>query len=113
SNQPVYHQSEPSLFAIMKQMTYIMANLQAASSSEESRPPAFKTSSMKAQKFFDGTQPFKVKSFIQYCQLIFHNDPENLSEERKKAFYATSFLIGRAARWIEPYISNLTNKNPN
>ncbi|MBW0562735.1 hypothetical protein O181_102450 [Austropuccinia psidii MF-1] len=36
SNQPVSHQSEPSLLAIMKQMTQIMANLKAASSSEAS-----------------------------------------------------------------------------
>ncbi|MBW0579956.1 hypothetical protein O181_119671 [Austropuccinia psidii MF-1] len=46
--QPVSHQSEPSLLAIMQQMTQIMANLQAASSSESSSPPAFKTPSMKA-----------------------------------------------------------------
>ncbi|MBW0593058.1 hypothetical protein O181_132773 [Austropuccinia psidii MF-1] len=40
--------SEPSLLVIMQQMTQIMANLQVASSSESSRPPAFKTQSMKA-----------------------------------------------------------------
>ncbi|MBW0578672.1 hypothetical protein O181_118387, partial [Austropuccinia psidii MF-1] len=65
SNQPVSNQSEPSLFAIMHKMTQIIANLQEASSSEASRPPAFKTPSMKAPEFFDGTQPFKVRSFIQ------------------------------------------------
>ncbi|MBW0493663.1 hypothetical protein O181_033378 [Austropuccinia psidii MF-1] len=75
SYQPVSHQTEPSLLAIMQQMTQIMANLQAAASSEVSRPPAFKTQSMKALECFDGTQPFKVRSFIQSCQLIFHNDP--------------------------------------
>ncbi|MBW0589921.1 hypothetical protein O181_129636 [Austropuccinia psidii MF-1] len=48
SNQPVSHQSEPFLVAIMQQMTQIMANLQEASSSEASRTPAFKTPSMKA-----------------------------------------------------------------
>ncbi|MBW0508064.1 hypothetical protein O181_047779 [Austropuccinia psidii MF-1] len=32
-DQPVSHQSEPSLLAIMQQMTQIMANLQTASSS--------------------------------------------------------------------------------
>ncbi|MBW0500549.1 hypothetical protein O181_040264 [Austropuccinia psidii MF-1] len=47
SDHPVSHQSEPSLLDIMQQMTQIMANLQAASSSESSRPPAFKTPSMK------------------------------------------------------------------
>ncbi|MBW0573727.1 hypothetical protein O181_113442 [Austropuccinia psidii MF-1] len=102
SNQPVSHQSEPSLLAIMQQMTQIMANLQAASSSDSSKPPAFKTPSMKAPECFDGTQPFKVRSFIQSSQFFFHNDPANFSQDRKKVLYATSFLIGRAAKWIEP-----------
>ncbi|MBW0549832.1 hypothetical protein O181_089547, partial [Austropuccinia psidii MF-1] len=92
SDQPVSHQSEPSLPAIMQKMTQIMANLQAALVSESSRPLAFKTPSMKAPECFDGTQPFKVRSFIQSCQLIFHND--------------------LAAKWIEPYLSNLTNQHP-
>ncbi|MBW0475508.1 hypothetical protein O181_015223 [Austropuccinia psidii MF-1] len=68
---------------------------------------------MKAPACFDGTKPFKARSFIQYCQLIFHNDPEYFSQDRKKFFYSTSFLIGRAAKWIEPYLSNLTNQDPN
>ncbi|MBW0556464.1 hypothetical protein O181_096179 [Austropuccinia psidii MF-1] len=113
SNHPVSHQSEPFILAIMQQMTQIMANLQAASSSEASRPPAFKTPSMKAPECFDGTQPFKVRSFIQYCQFIFHNDLQNSSQDRNKVLYATSFLIGRAAKWIEPYLSNLINKDTN
>ncbi|MBW0574872.1 hypothetical protein O181_114587 [Austropuccinia psidii MF-1] len=113
SDQPVSHQSEPSLLAIMRQMTQIMANLQEASYSESSRSPAFKTPSMKAPEYFDGTQPFKFRSFIQYCQLIFHNDLAKFSQDRKKVLYANSFLIGRAAKWIEPYISNLTNQDSN
>ncbi|MBW0555231.1 hypothetical protein O181_094946 [Austropuccinia psidii MF-1] len=112
SDQPVSHQSEKSLLAIMQQMTQTMANLQEASSSESSRPPAFKTPSMKAPECFDGTKPFKVRSFIKSCQLIFHNDLENFSQYRKKVLYATSFPIGRAAKWIEPYLSNLTNQDP-
>ncbi|MBW0553731.1 hypothetical protein O181_093446 [Austropuccinia psidii MF-1] len=112
-NQPVSHQSEPSLFAITQQMTQIMANLQEASSSEASIPPAFKTPSMKEPECFYGTQPFKVRSFIQSCQLIFHNDPENFSQDRKEGLCSTSFLIGRAEKWIEPYLSNLTNQDSN
>ncbi|MBW0581869.1 hypothetical protein O181_121584 [Austropuccinia psidii MF-1] len=73
-----------------------MANLQAASSSESSRPLAFKTPSMKAPECFDRTQPFKVGSFIQSFQLIFHNDPSNFSQDRKK-----------------PYLSSLTNQDSN
>ncbi|MBW0472558.1 hypothetical protein O181_012273 [Austropuccinia psidii MF-1] len=68
SNQPVSHQSEPSFLAIMKPMTQVMPNLQAASSSEESRPPAFNTPSIKAPECFYGTQPFKLIIFIQSCQ---------------------------------------------
>ncbi|MBW0474415.1 hypothetical protein O181_014130 [Austropuccinia psidii MF-1] len=94
---------------VMQNMTQIMANLQAASSSRASRPPAFKTPSMKAPEFFNGTQPFEVRIFIQSCQLIFHNDLANFSKDRRKVLYATSFLIGRDSKWIEPYLSNLTN----
>ncbi|MBW0476790.1 hypothetical protein O181_016505 [Austropuccinia psidii MF-1] len=113
SNQPVSHQSEPSLLAIMQEIAQIMANLQEASFSEASRPPAFKNPSMKAQEWFGGTHLFKVRSFIHCCQLIFYNDPAYFSQERKKGLYATSFLIGKDAKWIEPYLSNLTNKDPN
>ncbi|MBW0554516.1 hypothetical protein O181_094231 [Austropuccinia psidii MF-1] len=113
SNQPVSHQSEPSLLAIMQQMTQIMVNLQEASSSEASRPQAFKTPSMKAPECFDETQPFKVRSLIQPSHLIFHNDPANFPQDRKKVLYATSFLIVRAAKCIEPDISILTNQDPN
>ncbi|MBW0581494.1 hypothetical protein O181_121209 [Austropuccinia psidii MF-1] len=112
-DQPVSHQSQPSLLAIMQQMTQIMASLQEGSSSGSSRPPAFNTPPMKAPECFEGTQPFKVRSFLQSCQLIFHNDPANFSQDRKKVLYATSFLIGRAAKWIEPYLSNLTNQDSN
>ncbi|MBW0513942.1 hypothetical protein O181_053657 [Austropuccinia psidii MF-1] len=47
-----HNQSEPSLLAIIQQMTQIMANIQEASSSESLRPPAFKASAIKAPEFF-------------------------------------------------------------
>ncbi|MBW0591507.1 hypothetical protein O181_131222, partial [Austropuccinia psidii MF-1] len=87
SYQPVSHQSEPSLLAIKQQMTQIMANIQAASSSESSRPPDFTTPSMNAPEFFDGTPPLKVRSFIQSYQLTFHNDPANYAQDRRKLSY--------------------------
>ncbi|MBW0532075.1 hypothetical protein O181_071790 [Austropuccinia psidii MF-1] len=111
SNQRVSHLSEPSLLTIMQKMNTIMAKIHADSCSEGSRPPAFKNKSKKEPECFDGTQPFKVRSFIQYCQLIFHNDQENFSEDRKKVLYAASFLIGRVERWIELYLSNITNQD--
>ncbi|MBW0464857.1 hypothetical protein O181_004572 [Austropuccinia psidii MF-1] len=95
----------------MQNMTQIMAQLRAASSSDSSRPPACKTPSMKAPECFDGTEPFKVRSFIQSFQLIFHIDMEKFSQYRKKVLYDTSSLIGRYAKWIEPYLSNLTNQD--
>ncbi|MBW0572657.1 hypothetical protein O181_112372 [Austropuccinia psidii MF-1] len=113
SNHPVAHNPGPSLLAIMHQMTKIMANLQEASSSKVSRPTALKTPSMEAPDIFDGTWCFKVRSFIQSCQLIFHSDLGNVSQDRKQVLYSTLFLIGRAAKWIEHYLSNITNKDPN
>ncbi|MBW0541626.1 hypothetical protein O181_081341 [Austropuccinia psidii MF-1] len=90
----------------MQQMNQVMANLQAASSYESPIPPAFNTPSMKAPEFFDGTQPFKFRSFIQSFKLIFNTHLLNFSQDRKKVLYATSFHICRAAKWIEPYLSN-------
>ncbi|MBW0489241.1 hypothetical protein O181_028956 [Austropuccinia psidii MF-1] len=93
SDQPVSHQCEPSLLAIMQQMTQIMANLQADSSSESSRPPAFKTPFMKAPACFDGTQPFKVRSFIQSYQLIFHNVQKTSLKTGRKFFMPLHFVL--------------------
>ncbi|MBW0485305.1 hypothetical protein O181_025020 [Austropuccinia psidii MF-1] len=97
----------------MQKMTQTITNLQAASSTEAARPPVFKTSPMRAPQCFDGTQPFKFIIFIQSCQLIFHDDQENLSKDRTKFLYSASLLISRAAKWIEPYLSNLTNQEQN
>ncbi|MBW0550548.1 hypothetical protein O181_090263 [Austropuccinia psidii MF-1] len=74
--------------------------------------PAFKTSSMKAPESFDGTRLCKLIGFIQSCKLIFHNDPEYSFSERKKVLYSTSFLTGKAGKWIEPYLSNISNEDP-
>ncbi|MBW0465293.1 hypothetical protein O181_005008 [Austropuccinia psidii MF-1] len=75
-NQPVSHQDEPSLMAIMQQMTKIMANLQAASSSEALRPPAFKTPSMKAPECFDGLNPSRNAKWIEhYLSNLNNQDP--------------------------------------
>ncbi|MBW0544967.1 hypothetical protein O181_084682 [Austropuccinia psidii MF-1] len=67
---------------------------------------------MRAPDSFDGTKAYTLRGFIQSCQLIFHNDPENVFSDRKKVLYSTFFLTGRAGKWIEPYISNISNEDP-
>ncbi|MBW0533934.1 hypothetical protein O181_073649 [Austropuccinia psidii MF-1] len=67
---------------------------------------------MKAADSFDGTKAYKLRGFIQSCQLIFHNYPSNFFSDRKKVLYSTSFLTGRAGKLIEPYLSNISNEDP-
>ncbi|MBW0462941.1 hypothetical protein O181_002656 [Austropuccinia psidii MF-1] len=67
---------------------------------------------MKAPNSFDGTKAHKLGGFIQYCQLIFYNDPADFFSDRKKVLYSTSFLTGRAGKWIVPYLSNISNEDP-
>ncbi|MBW0509066.1 hypothetical protein O181_048781 [Austropuccinia psidii MF-1] len=67
---------------------------------------------MKVPDSFDGTQAHKLRGFSQSFQLIFNNDPENFFSDWKKTLYSTSFLIGRAGKWIEPYLSNISNEDP-
>ncbi|MBW0571904.1 hypothetical protein O181_111619 [Austropuccinia psidii MF-1] len=98
---------------MMEQMTQFMWQLtQAVAPRDISKAPAFKTLSMKASDSFDGTQAHKWRGFIQSCQLIFHNDPANFFSDSNKALYSTSFLTGRAGKWIEPYLSNISNEDP-
>ncbi|MBW0495872.1 hypothetical protein O181_035587 [Austropuccinia psidii MF-1] len=113
SNQPLVSQAEPTFLKMMEQMTQFMGQLtQAVAPRDTSKAPAFKTSSMKAPDSFDGTKAYKLRGFIQSCQLIFHNDPANFFSDRKKVLHSTSFLTGRAGKWIEPYLSNISNEDP-
>ncbi|MBW0577251.1 hypothetical protein O181_116966 [Austropuccinia psidii MF-1] len=57
---------------------------------------------MKAPDSFDGNKAYKLRGFIQSCQLIFQNDPANFFSDRNKVLYSTSFLTGRARKLIEP-----------
>ncbi|MBW0577445.1 hypothetical protein O181_117160 [Austropuccinia psidii MF-1] len=113
SNQPLVSQAEPNFLKMMGQMTKFMGQLtQAVSPRDNSKAPAFKTPSMKAPDSFDVTKAYKLRGFIQSCQLVFHNYPENFSTERKKVLYSASFLTSRAGKWMEPYISNISNEDP-
>ncbi|MBW0546730.1 hypothetical protein O181_086445 [Austropuccinia psidii MF-1] len=88
TNKPLVSQSDPSLLKIMEQMATIMGQLsQAAAPRENFKSPSLKTPSMKEPDTFDGTQAHKLREFIQCCQLIFHNDPENFFSDRKKVLY--------------------------
>ncbi|MBW0483454.1 hypothetical protein O181_023169 [Austropuccinia psidii MF-1] len=102
-----------SLLKIMEKMDTIMGQLsQVAAPRDNSKAPAFKTPSMKAPYPIDGTQAHELRGFIQSGQLIFHNFPANVFSDRKKVLYSTSFLTGRAGKWIEPYLSNIPNEDP-
>ncbi|MBW0591308.1 hypothetical protein O181_131023 [Austropuccinia psidii MF-1] len=106
SSQPLVSPTEPSVLKMMEKMTQFMGQLTQAAA------PAFKTTSIKAPDYFDGTQAHKLRGFIQSCQFIFHNYPANFISDRKKVLYLTSFLTGRAGNWIEPYLSNISNEDP-
>ncbi|MBW0591261.1 hypothetical protein O181_130976 [Austropuccinia psidii MF-1] len=113
SIQPLFSQTDSSLLKMMEQMTQFMGKLsQAFAPRDNSKARAFKTPSMKAPDSFDGTQAHKLRGFIQSCQSIFHNDSANFFSDRKKVLYSTSFLTGRAGKWIEPYLSNISNEDP-
>ncbi|MBW0476827.1 hypothetical protein O181_016542 [Austropuccinia psidii MF-1] len=113
TNQPLVSQSDPSILKIMEQVAIIMGKLsQSTAPRDNSKAPEFKTPSMKAPYSFDGTQAHKLRGFIKSCQLVFHNYPENFFSDRKKVLYSTSFLTGRAGKWIEPYLSIISNEDP-
>ncbi|MBW0525287.1 hypothetical protein O181_065002 [Austropuccinia psidii MF-1] len=85
SDQPIVSQAEPNSLKIMEHMAQFMRQLtQEVAPRDNFKAPAFKNPSMKAPECFDGTQAHKLSGFIQYGQLIFHNDPANLFSDRQK-----------------------------
>ncbi|MBW0589396.1 hypothetical protein O181_129111 [Austropuccinia psidii MF-1] len=97
----------------MQQMDTIMGQLsQAEATRDNSKAPESKTPSMKAPDPFDGTQAHKLRVFIQYFQMIFHINPANFFSDMKKFLYSALFLTGRAVKWIEPYLWNISNEDP-
>ncbi|MBW0523227.1 hypothetical protein O181_062942 [Austropuccinia psidii MF-1] len=113
SNQPPVSQAEPNFLKMMEKMTQFMGQLtQEVAPRDNFKAPEFKNPSMKTPNCFDSTQAHKLRGFIQSCQLIFHNDPENFFSDRKKVLYLTSFLTGRAGKWNEPYLSHISNAEP-
>ncbi|MBW0569580.1 hypothetical protein O181_109295 [Austropuccinia psidii MF-1] len=112
-NQPLVSQAEPNFLKMMEQMNQFMGQpTQAVAPRDTSKAPAFKTPSMKAPDSVDGTKAYKLRGFIQYCQFIFHNDPKNFFSDRKKVLYSIFLLTGRPGKWIEPYLSNISNEDP-
>ncbi|MBW0470460.1 hypothetical protein O181_010175 [Austropuccinia psidii MF-1] len=84
-NQPLVFQAEPNFLKMMEKMTQFMGQLtQEVSPRDNFKCLALKTPSMKASDSFYGTQAHQLRGFIQSCQLIFHNDPENFFSYRKK-----------------------------
>ncbi|MBW0544378.1 hypothetical protein O181_084093 [Austropuccinia psidii MF-1] len=86
TNKYLVSQSDPSFLKIMEQMATIMGQLFHTESPRDNyKAPEFKTLSMKAPDPFDGTQAHKLRGFIQSCH---------------------------AGKWIEPYLSNISNEYP-
>ncbi|MBW0475380.1 hypothetical protein O181_015095 [Austropuccinia psidii MF-1] len=63
---------------------------------------------MKALDSFGGTQAHRLRGFIQSCQLISHNDPENFFSDRQKLF--TLFGDPNEVRESEREFDNLRIK---
>ncbi|MBW0557440.1 hypothetical protein O181_097155 [Austropuccinia psidii MF-1] len=67
--------SEENEAAAALQMTQFMGQLtQAVAPRNTSRSPELNTPSMKAPDSFPFTKAYKLRVFIQYCPLTFHND---------------------------------------
>ncbi|MBW0469320.1 hypothetical protein O181_009035 [Austropuccinia psidii MF-1] len=112
SNQALFSQDGPNFLKMMEKMTQFMGQLtQAVAPRDTSRAPEFKTPLIKAPDYFYGTKSYRLRGFIQSFQLIFYNDPANFFSDRKKVLHSTSFFTGRAGKWMEPYLSNISNED--
>ena len=98
----------------MTQILAVMPQLLAAQARPASAPegPTFRTPSMRAPDNFDGTNPSKLRAYIQSSNLIFHNNQRSFPNDRQKVIYAVGYLTGKCAKWIKPFLSQLENEDP-
>ncbi|MBW0593909.1 hypothetical protein O181_133624 [Austropuccinia psidii MF-1] len=88
SNKTLVSQDEHVLLKMMKKLTKLIGKLtQEVAPRDNSKSPAFRNPSIKAPDSFDGTQAHKLRGFIKFCQLIFHNDPKHSFCDRKNTLY--------------------------
>lgn len=106
--------SDPALIQLLAGMQQLMATLTAALANPAPAPKkSFKTPTMKAPEPFGGTQPSKLRKFLQSVQTIFYNDQRTFETDKEKVMYTSSFLTGKAGKRIEPYLSQIYNDDPN
>ena len=87
--------TDPALLAILQQMTTAMTHL---SKPADHGPSAnFKSPSINAPDKFDGTNPTKLRPFLQVFELIFANDERVFANERKKVIFTVFYLSGNAS----------------
>ncbi|MBW0499211.1 hypothetical protein O181_038926 [Austropuccinia psidii MF-1] len=86
TNQPLVSQSDPSLLKIMEQMATIMGHLsQEEAPRDNSKAPAFKTSSMKAPDFFDDPSYLLNNWKLFETQLFtLFGDPNEVRKDEKE-----------------------------
>ena len=58
---------------------------------------------------FDGTDPCKLRDFLIFCNLHFHNCPHVFSSDEKKILFMLSYLKGAAINWFKPGLMDPTN----
>ncbi|CAH7686502.1 hypothetical protein PPACK8108_LOCUS21157 [Phakopsora pachyrhizi] len=97
---------QQQMITLNQGMQQQMAALTAAIANPAAAPKkSFKTPTLKAPDPFDGTQPSKLRKFLQSVQTIFFNDQRTFETDKEKVMYTSSFLTGKAGKWIEPYLS--------
>ena len=75
---------------LLKILTLLTKKIIDTPSPKPSASTALKTPAMKAPDPYDG-YTYKLRNFIQSCQLFFHNDEQMFSHDKKKVLYATLF----------------------
>ena len=53
---------------------------------------------------FDGSDPWKIRTFLIQCQLNFNAKPSAFHSDEAKVNYALSYLKGTALEWFEPHL---------
>lgn len=106
--EPPVQESPPTLNEAFRLLSQVVLRMQP-NATTPSNPPAFQTPEMKKPDSFDGYSHQKLRAYLQQCKLIFLNDPSMFAMDIRKTVYESSYLTGKAFKWIQPYLENMSD----
>ena len=108
SSTPSNHTPTQDPLLLFMQTVQALTRVTLASADRDSSSGKTK---VREPDMFDGTDLYKLRTFLVLCELNFQNHPKAFATDHAKVTYVQSYLRGMALEWFKPDLLNVSNPN--